>query len=149
MKNLPNEWVVNIKKNENNKLIDKFKKWFNTNTSKQHSFVFNYYGQRSGIGMYFDFLWKENEITLEEWHECVFEKQFKEGELVLVKDKNHDEWFSVIFVCEYNGLYIADWDGDVDSWEECKNKPSELDEKIKELNDLAQEKGIKLTITFE
>ena len=152
MKKLPVQWYININEDIDNKLMKKFKNWISQKFMQDVGFEPEFNSYNYGFdGELHRCTSLGEKITLEYWHDCVFgvKEQFEQGEEVLVKDKNHDEWVSVLFVCEYNGLYVADCEGDVDCWDECKKKPSKLDLKIEELKKLAQENGVKLTIICE
>ena len=74
---------------------------------------------------------------------------FVEGERVLVKDKHHDSWVEKDFVSKYQGKILVFFGGYFTIWDECKPKPSLIDEKIEELRLLSEKEGIKLTITFK
>lgn len=77
-------------------------------------------------------------------------EKFKKGQKVLVKDENSLTWHNAIYLCEYEGKFIVKWSNMICAWDECKpSQSNDIDEKVKELLVLAQEKGLKLTINFE
>lgn len=151
MKKLPNKWLIYIT-GSINPLLPKFKKWFNEFDSTDYSFCFKYYGMNERGTFCTDNSCYQL-ITLEEWNDCVFGKEetFEKGEEVLVRDKRWtdiNEWVSAIFIAEYRDRYIVECAG-LNSFDQCKKKPSELDVKIEELKKFAKEKGKKLTVIVE
>jgi len=154
MKNLPNRWLVNLKKEKDSLLIEKFLTWFNKINKDTPSRGFDFHGYWDNIiGFWSGDGNHKYFITLRQWNEMIFgltpNEQLEKGEEVLVKDKHHDSWVEKTFICEYKGKFIGENKGFLTSWDECKKKPSELDIKIEELKKLAEEKGVKITVICE
>lgn len=150
MKTLPKQWYINICKDMDNFLMDKFKGWISDKFLIDIGFRLKFNSINYGFdGNIYRCTSNGEEITLQYWHDCVFGEEFEQGEEVLVKDSHHDSWTEAKFICEYKDKFLVEWKSDFYLWHECKRKPSELDIKIDELRKLAEEKGLKITINFE
>lgn len=156
METLPHTWLIDLNKETNEQLIDKFLEWFNSNaTNPTLGTTYKYHGSWRGELDFWngDGTSKKYFITLEEWNKMTLglasNEQFEQGEQVLVKDNHHDSWVEKTFVCQYKGRFIGENKGYLTTWDECKKKPSELDIKIEGLKNLAEEKGVKLTVICE
>jgi hypothetical protein len=145
MRELPKEWHVNIVTDSKSKYLDKFKKWF------QERCRFNLIWDTDIYGFDGDFLCFDygKLISLQEWHDATFGEDFVQGEEVLAKWGDSETWITAIFIAEINDKFVADWDENLYYFDKCKKKPSEIDIKIEELRKLAEDKGLRFTITFE
>lgn len=154
MKKLPETWFVDISKESDLALKAKFIKWFNENAGNPTcGTICKYHGSWSGELDFWSIESHEKDvISLNEWHDYVFGEQFEKGEEVLVRDndwKDTTSWMTAIFIAEFNGKFVVDWDEQLYYFDQCKKKPSELDVKIEELKKFAEEKGKKLTVIVE
>lgn len=154
MKKLPETWFVDIRQHSaSQEIIDKFKKWFKQESKGGYDFSLKYYGKDGNMFFCWDYAMNIFDlISLEEWHDCVFGEQFEKGEAVLVRDndwKDTKSWVTAIFITEFEGKFVVDWDEQLYYFDQCKKKPSELDIKIEELKKFAEEKGVKLTVIVE
>lgn len=155
MEQLPNDWAINLAKEQDSPLLPKFIDWAESHkdyVTNKNIFKHDcsYLGYFMGDLQYSTASAGYTIIKLEQWHEYYFPKLIpKQGEMILVStdDKTYNKrkfvvLYDSLYYCESHTTHLM-------GFKYAKPLSSQLQDKIDELKSSAKELGLKINVTFE